>query len=80
MIVIKELIYFIYTLFLLTVLLCLQILSGWLLNTLFKELLDIDVVSIMKLHARKKKQMPKYTEFKGDWIEYQQEKEKRKEK
>ena len=54
MIVMRELIYFMFTLFLVVVLMCLQILSGWLLNTLCKELLDIDVISILRLRSRKK--------------------------
>ncbi|MBQ2658616.1 MAG: hypothetical protein IJF87_08625 [Erysipelotrichaceae bacterium] len=55
MIVMKELIYFMFTLFLVVVLMCLQILSGWLLNTLFKELLDIDVITILRTRSKEKK-------------------------
>lgn len=55
MIVMRELIYFMFTLFLVSVLMCLQILSGWLLNTLFKEWLDIDIVETLKTRAKEKK-------------------------
>ena len=53
-IVIKELIYFMFALFLLMVLMCLVILCGWLLNTLCTELLDIDVIALMRLRKGKK--------------------------
>ena len=65
MIVIKELIYFMFALFLLMVLMCLVILCGWLLNTLCTELLDIDVISLMKLKSARKKIMP-YKKEKND--------------
>ena len=55
MIVIKELIYFMFALFLLIVLMCLLIWSGWLLNTLCKELLDMDVITILKTRTKEKK-------------------------
>lgn len=55
MVVMRELIYFMFTLFLVVVLMCLQILSGWLLNTLFKELLDIDVITILKTRLKENK-------------------------
>lgn len=55
MIVIKELIYFMFALFLLIVLMCLLIWSGWLLNTLCKELLDMDIVEILKTRTKEKK-------------------------
>ena len=55
MIVFRELIYFMFTLFLVSVLMCLQVLSGWLLNTLFKEWLDIDIVEILKTRTKEKK-------------------------
>ena len=74
MLVIREMLYFMFALFLLCVLMCLVIFSGWLLNTLCTELLDIDVISLMKLG--KKKPLPPYTEYKGDWDEYQKEKKK----
>ena len=54
MLIVKEMLYFIFALFLLTVLLCLLIGSGWVLNTLCKELLDMDIVSIMKTMKGKK--------------------------
>ena len=53
MIVIKELIYFMFALILLCVLLCLLIWCGWLLNTLCKELLDIDLISLLKWRGRR---------------------------
>lgn len=55
MIVIKELIYFMFALFLLIVLMCLLIWSGWLLNTLCKELLDMDVITILRTRSRERK-------------------------
>lgn len=57
MLVVKELIYFMFALFLLVVLMCLLIWSGWLLNTLCKELLDIDVISLMRLRKGKKNEV-----------------------
>lgn len=54
MIVIREMIYFMFALFLLVVLMCLIIWSGWLMNTLCKELLDIDLISLMKMRKGKK--------------------------
>ena len=54
MLIIKEMLYFIFTLILLITLLCILIGGGWVLNTLCKELLDMDVVSIMKTIGRKK--------------------------
>lgn len=55
MVVLKELIYFMFALFLLVVLMCLLIWSGWLLNTLCKELLDMDIVEILKTRTKEKK-------------------------
>ena len=55
MIVIRELIYFMFALFLLVVLMCLVIWCGWLLNTLCKELLDVDVISIMRMRRNEKR-------------------------
>ena len=55
MIVIKEMLYFMFALFLLTVLLCLLIGSGWVLNTLCKELLDVDVLTLLRMGKEKKK-------------------------
>lgn len=55
MIVMRELIYFMFTLFLLVVLMCLQICSGWLLNTLCKELLDVDVLEILRTRTKEKR-------------------------
>ena len=55
MLVIKELIYFMFALFLLMVLMCLFVLCGWVLNNLCIELLDIDIVSLMKLSRKGKK-------------------------
>lgn len=66
MIVIKELIYFMFALFLLMVLMCLLILCGWLLNTLCTELLDIDVISLMKLRSTRKKLVSPYRKEKND--------------
>lgn len=54
MLVVKELIYFMFALFLLIVLMCLLIWSGWLLNTLCKELLDVDVISIVRTRRNQK--------------------------
>lgn len=54
MLVVKELFYFMMALFLLLVLMCLLIWSGWLLNTLCKELLDIDVISLLRMRKGKK--------------------------
>lgn len=54
MIVIRELVYFMFALFLLVVLMCLVIWSGWLMNTLCKELLDIDLIALMKTRKGKK--------------------------
>ena len=55
MVVFKELIYWMFTFFLVSVLMCLQICSGWLLNTLIKEWLDIDIVETLKTRAKEKK-------------------------
>lgn len=44
-----------FAMFLLVVLMCLVIWSGWLLNTLCKELLDIDVISIMRARRNEKR-------------------------
>ena len=55
MIVIKELIYFMFALILLCVLLCLLIWCGWLLNTLCKELLDVDAISLMRARRNEKR-------------------------
>ena len=55
MVVLKELIYFMFALFLLLVLMCLLMWSGWLLNTLCKELLDMDVITILKTRTKEKK-------------------------
>lgn len=54
MIVIREMIYFMFALFLLVVLMCLIIWSGWLMNTLCKELLDVDLIALMKMRKGKK--------------------------
>jgi len=54
MVVIRELVYFMMAMFLLVVLMCLLIWCGWLLNTLCKELLDVDVISIMRMRRGKK--------------------------
>ena len=54
MLIVKELIYFMFALFLLCVLFCLLIWSGWLMNTLCKELLDIDVISVIKNSIRRR--------------------------
>lgn len=55
MLIVKELIYFMFALFLLIVLMCLLIWSGWLLNTLCKELLDVDVITILRTRSKEKK-------------------------
>lgn len=68
MLVIKELIYFMFALFLLMVLMCLVILCGWLLNTLCTELLDIDVISLMKLRSMRKKIVSPYKKEKNDEV------------
>lgn len=54
MIVIREMVYFMFALFLLVVLMCLLIWSGWLMNTLCKELLDIDLIALLKTRKGKK--------------------------
>ena len=54
MIVIREMVYFMFALFLLTVLLCLLIGSGWVLNSLCKELLDVNVIELLKLGRKEK--------------------------
>ena len=54
MIVIREMVYFMFTLILLCVLMCLLIWCGWLMNTLCKELLDIDVIAILRTMKGKK--------------------------
>ena len=66
MLVIKELVYFMFALFLLMVLMCLVILCGWLLNTLCTELLDIDVISLMRLRSTRKKIVSPYKERKEE--------------
>lgn len=48
MLVVSEMIYFIAALFLLIILLCLIIGGGWILNLLCKELLEVDVLWILK--------------------------------
>ena len=53
MIVIRELIYFMFALFLLCVLLCLLIWTGWLLNTLCKELLGFDLIYLIRFRKCK---------------------------
>lgn len=55
MIVIKELLYFMFAIFLLVALLCLIIWSGWLLNTLCAELLDVDIISLMRARRNEKR-------------------------
>lgn len=55
MVVVKELIYFMFALFLLCILMCLLIGSGWLMNTLCKELLDIDLIALMRTRAKTRK-------------------------
>lgn len=55
MLVIKEMLYFMFALILLCVLMCLLIWCGWLMNTLCKELLDVDVVALLKMSKEKKK-------------------------
>jgi len=44
-----------FALFLLCTLMCLLIWSGWLLNTLCKELLDVDVLEILRTRTKEKK-------------------------
>lgn len=53
MLVIREMLYFMFAQFLMVVILCLIIGSGWVLNTLCKELLDMDIVSIIKMGRKK---------------------------
>ena len=52
MLVIKEMLYFIFAIILLTTLFCVLIGGGWVLNTLCKELLDMDVISIIRTIAK----------------------------
>lgn len=53
MIVVKEMLFFMFAQFLMVVALCLIIGGAWILNLLCKELLDIDVISLMKLGRKK---------------------------
>lgn len=54
MIVIRELFYFMFALFLLIVMMCLFVGGGWVLNTLCKELLDVDLIALIKMGKEKK--------------------------
>ena len=56
MLIIKELIYFMFTLFLLCVLICLIIWCGWVINNLCIELLDMDIIAITKTIVKEKKE------------------------
>jgi len=53
MIVVKEMLYFMFALILICTLFCVLIGCGWVLNTLCKELLDMDVVSLLRLGRKK---------------------------
>lgn len=55
MLVVKEMLYFMFALILLCVLMCLLIWCGWLMNTLCKELLDVDVIAILRTMSKERK-------------------------
>lgn len=54
MLVVKEMLYFMFALILLCTLMCLLIWCGWLMNTLCKELLDMDVIAALRTMSREK--------------------------
>lgn len=55
MLVVKEMLYFMFALILLCTLMCLLIWCGWLMNTLCKELLDMDVIAALRTMSKDRK-------------------------